>query len=83
MAKRPSMNTYHEASADKAAAPKKGKKTLRSVEIEPGENGGHIVTHSYESGDGMYHKPERYPFSNSKDAVAHLTKHYFGGGDED
>ena len=55
-------------------------KKLARITIEPvkGANGGHIVSHEYNSGNSMtYHKPDQHIFSkdDGEEMMAHLGKH--------
>jgi hypothetical protein len=58
---------------------KRSYKKLSHIEIKPvkGENGGHIVTHHYQS-DGMSYKaPETHMFGKDEgsEMMAHVAKH--------
>lgn len=54
-------------------------KKLHHMEIEPvkGANGGHIVTHHYQSEGMDYHKPQTHLFSKEEgsEMLAHVAKH--------
>lgn len=65
-----------EAKADSALAKGKGKKTLKSIEARCADNGGHIITHNYESGD-MFHPSDEFVFGADEGGkvLAHLGKH--------
>jgi hypothetical protein len=54
-----------------------GKKMLRSIEIEPAMNGGHVVNHRFHSGNGPYHEPEQHVFGadDGEKLMAHLKTH--------
>lgn len=58
---------------------KMGKKELRSMEIEKGENGGHTVTHRFHPGtNGEYREsegPHVFGASEGKQLMAHITEH--------
>ncbi len=52
-------------------------KSLRSIEVEIGEKGGHTVMHRFKSSDG-YHEPEGphvFGKGDGKKLIEHLTKH--------
>ena len=68
---------YAEALNSRPEKPKAGKKELRSIEISKAENGGHIVEHRFENGDGPYHSPEQHVFGKDEGAklTAHLKEH--------
>lgn len=70
------MVGYAEALSSK---PKFGsaKKELHSIEIEKAENGGHIVRHRFEGGDGPYHSPESHAFGADEGhkLLSHLKEH--------
>lgn len=62
------------------------KPKIRSIEIEPAENGGHTVTHRYKEshthsskqGIGVqYHEPEQHVFGPSEghEMLAHVANH--------
>lgn len=70
---------------------KEAKHQMSRMEIEPAENGGHVVTHYLKStpkvgrGGDMsmaYHEPERHVFGpkDDKKLTAHISKH-LGLGD--
>lgn len=76
-----------------AQARPKGRKSLHHIEIKNAKNGGHVVSHHYES-DGMaYHKPDEYAFGSGPETVHHLMDHlgvkenemiaHLKGGDEE
>jgi len=72
-----SRATYAEALSSRPKMPKAGKKELRSIEISKAENGGHIVEHRFENGDGPYRSPEPNVFGKDEGAklTAHLKEH--------
>jgi hypothetical protein len=56
----------------------KGGKRVRSIEIEPAENGGHTVTHHFTSGStAAYAEPERHVFGahEGHEMLAHVANH--------
>jgi hypothetical protein len=72
------MAKYAEALEHNAAMKRSGgKKELRGISIEKAENGGHIVEHRFNSGDGPYHEPEQHVFGtgDGKKLLAHVAKH--------
>ncbi len=54
----------------------RGKKTLRSLEARCSENGGHIVTHNFESTGGTYYPSEEFVFGADEggQVLAHIGK---------
>lgn len=64
-----------------------GKKVLKSLELARAANGGHIVTHRYESSTGEYHEPEQHTFGKDEGqkVLDHVSKHMGieSGGDGD
>lgn len=82
-----SKQAYAEAVNAKAVSMRKaGPKKLRSIEIEHADNGGHVVTHRFHSGDGPYHEPETHVFGKTEGAklMAHLKEHaQINDGDAD
>ena len=58
---------------------------LRSMEIEPAENEGYIVTHRQSDSGGMgntYKEPTKHAIKNHKDLMKHVKEH-FGPEQED
>ncbi len=55
----------------------KGKKTLRSMEIERAANGGFVVSHRFKDGPGPggYHAPEEHVFTDGGELLGHISKH--------
>jgi hypothetical protein len=68
---------YAEALSSRPSMKRGGKKELRSIEISKAENGGHIVEHRFNSGDGPYHSPEQHVFGADEGAklLSHLKEH--------
>jgi hypothetical protein len=70
----------HSAKGQKSRKPRK---KLRSITVEPTDNGGHVVTHRYSRGgqdDGMFPSEEqRYSFGSGADTVNHLGSHLMKG----
>jgi hypothetical protein len=58
-----------------------GPKVLRRMEISPGKNGGHLVTHAFEQSqgpmEGRSHPDEEYIFGSNDgpQLLQHLLKH--------
>lgn len=59
------------------------KHEIRRMEIEPAENGGHMITHYYKEQAGRvneamrYHEPEKHVFGADEghDMLAHIANH--------
>jgi hypothetical protein len=71
------MADYAEALSARPKSRKMAPKELRSIEVEKAENGGHTVSHRFNSGDGPYREPESHVFGKSEGAklMAHLKEH--------
>ena len=55
-----------------AEKPKEHKKKFESMSIRNASNGGHIVEHRFESGNGVYHEPELHVFAAGPEMVKHV-----------
>jgi hypothetical protein len=64
---------------------KKGKKELRSMELERSTNGGIVATHRFKSNGPEYHESETHTFGADEGSkfVAHVQKHFAVKGDKD
>ena len=67
------MNTAESLKTAKGSKTRKPRKQWKRTEIEPSDNGGHIVTHHYERPGG-----EKEPYMQSPESV----KAVFGSGPE-
>jgi hypothetical protein len=71
--------SYHEAMDTHAREfrQRKEPKKLSEIRLKFGASGGHIVEHHFESGSGIYHQPEEYPFGKDEGQklIGHLQEH--------
>ena len=54
-----------------------GGRKFSHLEVRQAENGGHVVTHHYQSDGYQYHKPEDHVFGADEGdmAMSHIAKH--------
>lgn len=60
-----------------AKASHRGKKSLRSIEVERSANGGFIARHRFNNEGPHYHEPEEHTFGKDegKKFMAHMAEH--------
>lgn len=61
---------------------KHGKKKLKSVEIEKGEDSGYIVSHWMDNKEGPYEEPKKYPIKSHAELMKHVKEH-LGSGEKE
>lgn len=61
----------------------KGKKKLRSIDIERGKSGGYVMNHRFENSGGMghYHESETHVAKSDTEMMKHVKEHLCGASE--